>query len=609
MRRWLSIIFVLLFSLPFVVGQVSSDEVSESGDSLRLARAVELTTDGVAELYMGGDVDRALRLFEEAIESDSTYAPAQYSISQLLLSSSPDSAVLHSRVAYLSDTTNHWYLNRYAQSVISAGRYSEARPLFERLIELKPLDLNAYRVLAILYQQEGSVDRAISLLDTAEIRAGVNPYLAALKQQLLLSTNQVDRAISEAQAAVEAAPYMAESRVVLAELYNTLGRDSVALVEYNAAMDIDSTRLETLLSMAGFLQKRGMNREYLNSLRLIVQSDDMTLQGKISLVKETMSNRALYQQERLLVNSVVTALALKHPNNKDVVELRAQHLLSMGMVEEALKVVKGHLGDEPAEVDYYRLVVDIERYLERADSVSLYLGRAIERFPDNRSLKMDLGYIHSMEGRYDEAIELFMQNMEDATDSLKGSIWGTIGDIEHQKMERGLERESRSMDDLSKSERKRALDPTYKSYERSLKLYADNAMVLNNYAYFLSEYGGNLKYALQMSERSNRLVDGSPTFIDTYAWILYRLGRYEEAKTQMRRAVSIDSSNNYEIALHYGEVLWVLGESTMADFYWEKSRQWGATEGMIEKSRRRAESNFERQKGAKKSGVEKGVEQ
>ncbi len=589
MKRWFSLVVVLLFSLPFVVGQGAVDDVSESGDSLRYDRAVELTTDGVRELFMRSDAEAAYALFSEAIASDSTYAPAKYSIAELLMLSTPEIAVKYAAEAYASDTTNHWYLNRYAQSMISAGRYAQSRILFERLLELRPLDLNAYRVLALLYQQDSQLDRAIQLLDTAELRVGYNPYLMSIKRQLLLTTNQTERAIEEAQVIVANSPNMAEGRVALAELYGDIGRDSLAEAEYRAAMLIDSTRIESLISMGNYQQKRGQTIAYMQTLQRLMRSADFELRGKIGLIEEVMSNRALYQANRMYVNSLITTLLIVHPNNSDVVRLQIKHLIAMGMLEEAASVAKSRIDDEPLQEEYYRYVVDIERYMGRVDSVSLYLKRAVDRMPNNSTYRLELAYMFVEQHRYDVSIEMFKREAEGATDSLQSTIWGTIGDIEHQRRLYSLERDSMKMEDLSLRKAKGVMRQVYKYYDKALALNMDNPLVLNNYSYFMSEYGGDLDRALEMAKRANELVGGNPTYIDTYGWVLYRLGHYEEAKVQMRRAISLDRTNNYEIALHYGEILWVLGEATMAEFYWSKSLQWGASEVQVERSRSRAE--------------------
>lgn len=604
MKGRISVIFLLIFSLPFfIMGQRWVDSVSLSGDSLRIHPLVDLTTEGVKAMYLEGGPIYARQILDQAMERDSLYAPANYTYSKLLTYSAPDSAIFFARRAYESDTTNHWYLSQYAQSALQKDDYQLGRQLYAKLVELSPMDLNAYRILSILYHREGMPQTAIALLDTAEMRVGQNPFISNLKRQFLLSTNQVDRAITEAKTMVDEDPFVAESRVSLAELYGIIGRDSLAEVEYDVAMKLDSTRYETLLSLGDFLKERAREEEYLWVLMRIMQSDDLVARNKIGMIREVISDVDRYNRQRMMIGRIITTLGMKHPKEFEVVKLQAQHLISMGMLNEALNVLKIHLNDDPPQMEYYRSVIDVERYLARQDSVVYYLDRAIESFPDEQSLYFELAYMLAAEGEYERAIDSFDYHMESATDSLQSSIWSVVGDLHHQWALSEIKADSLGDDASHRRILKRRLRDVYKSYDKALEYDSLNVMALNNYAYFLSENGGKLKQAMEMSKRSVEVDSNNPTFIDTYAWILYRLGEYDEAKEMMRRAVSFDSSRNYEIALHYGEILYVLGEETMANFYWGKSKEWGASERELNDSRERAKRNFERRsKQQKKKG-------
>ena len=75
----------------------------------------------------------------------------------------------------------------------------------------------------------------------------------------------------------------------------------------------------------------------------------------------------------------------------------------------------------------------------------------------------------------------------------------------------------------------------YKAYDRSLRYDPDNAMVLNNYAYFLSLEERDLEKALAMASRATALTDNNPTYLDTHAWVLFKLGRVDEARKSCSR--------------------------------------------------------------------------
>ena len=85
-----------------------------------------------------------------------------------------------------------------------------------------------------------------------------------------------------------------------------------------------------------------------------------------------------------------------------------------------------------------------------------------------------------------------------------------------------------------------------------------------------------------MSARAIELQKSNSTFIDTYAWIRFKLGRYEEARTYMRQALSLDRTNSGTLALHYGDILFALGDKFMAETYWQRALNMGEDVGLIQ---------------------------
>ena len=111
--------------------------------------------------------------------------------------------------------------------------------------------------------------------------------------------------------------------------------------------------------------------------------------------------------------------------------------------------------------------------------------------------------------------------------------------------------------------------------DRALRLDADNATVLNNYSYFLSEQGRDIERAVEMGRRATEIERNNPTYLDTYAWALHKAGRDAEAKRTMQQALSLDRSNSAELLIHYGDILASLGERFMAEIYWRRALESG----------------------------------
>ena len=541
-------------------------------------------TDALRAATIHSDTAEAMRLYQEALEIDGDYAPALFQVAQQTLRTQPQQALEYARKAYESDTTNRWYATVYGQSLLINNKGDEALDIYRRLMRIDKGNADHYRIVALLYQQRQQPYTAISVLDSADMRFGTIPLLANMKRSLLISTGQMERAISEAEQIVEAAPYEQSNIISLADTYLAAGKDSLAGVSYRRALEIDSTSVEALGAYADYCSGRKDMRSYLSTLRLLYALPEFPLERKLELFDRLTADRKFYGEHYFAIGALASTMALHYPSDKRVIDVYGDHLIAGGELDAALHHFKLHLQDEPPQLDYYMAVIDMEEYLGHADSVDYYVQRAVERFPDDHTFTIRKANRQYVRGDLHGSIESFEQALEMVqSDSLRGQIWGYIGDTYNAIKERV---ESEKIDTTGYKMRlsaKKAQKKCFQAYERALALYADNAMVLNNYAYFLSVEGEQLERARTMSEQAIKLEHNNATYLDTYAWILYKMGNYTEARTYMRQALSLDRTGSAELPLHYGDILFVLGEKFMAETYWRKALEMGADVKRIER--------------------------
>jgi Tfp pilus assembly protein PilF len=122
------------------------------------------------------------------------------------------------------------------------------------------------------------------------------------------------------------------------------------------------------------------------------------------------------------------------------------------------------------------------------------------------------------------------------------------------------------------------------TFEKALALDPNNATVLNNYSYFLSERGIKLDVAESMSKKSLELRPDEVNFIDTYGWILYKKGDFAKAKTYIEKAMGLTkdapSATLYD---HLGDILYKLNEKTKAIAAWKKAKETGSDDKNLDK--------------------------
>ncbi|KAB7765154.1 tetratricopeptide repeat protein [Xanthomonas maliensis] len=99
----------------------------------------------------------------------------------------------------------------------------------------------------------------------------------------------------------------------------------------------------------------------------------------------------------------------------------------------------------------------------------------------------------------------------------------------------------------------------------------ENIAALNALGYTLADRTTRYKEALALIDRARTAEPDNAAIVDSYGWVLYRLGRTKEALVQLRRAWAL--VKDPEIAAHIGEVLWVSGKQDEARRYFDEARR------------------------------------
>ena len=505
--------------------------------------------DAVQQMSIHRDTAGARTIWLDILRQDSTYAPALYYMSRI--EPDRDTRVRYAYQAFLGDTTNKWYTENYATALVGTQQYTRSIPIFRRLMRLDAKSLQAYHALAIIYASQGMPYSAIAILDTAELRVGYNEYFAEMRQRLLLDTRQYSRAIETGVRRTTEHPYDVEARTTLARAYAAAGNDSLAVATFEAAFRLDSTDIATISAIVDYYYHKHDTRRMLDYDAHLFRSRELSIEDKLQRLELYTSDRGVYTNNYMRIGGIIQGLAIDYPNNRGVIEAYASHMIAGGDYDYALAYLRRHLEDDNTTEYHYMDVLQLELYMGHTDVLVEDLARALELFPGSFDLLSFAGYVDTTNGDYDSAIAHYKHGLDIATtDAEHSTMMGNIGDLYHE------------MDDDRRA---------FRYYRKALKYNPDNALVLNNYAYFLSLKDKSLEKALEMAERAVSLEPNNESYVDTYAWVLHRLGRNEDAKRIMRQALSLSGQRDASLLAHYADILWALGEEFMADTYWQKA--------------------------------------
>ena len=265
-----------------------------------------------------------------------------------------------------------------------------------------------------------------------------------------------------------------------------------------------------------------------------------------------MSNPQFVMTFREDFDNIMNDLQHAHPADSTINALAGGYYYRTGRTDMALDIMKENMEQHPSSTDAALQYLFMLYYQENWPLLVEEVTAVLPRFPSNPDLIQLRAIANSQQKKLKAALDdyemLLKLNPRDTT--IIKVTNSSIGDIYYQ---------------IGESQK------AFKYYEKALKIDPDYNPVLNNYAYYLSLEGKNLKKAKTMSRKTITSEPDNPTYLDTYAWILHLLGEDIEAKAIFKHAMLYGGKESRTILEHYATVLETLGEKDLANIYFSQA--------------------------------------
>ncbi len=119
------------------------------------------------------------------------------------------------------------------------------------------------------------------------------------------------------------------------------------------------------------------------------------------------------------------------------------------------------------------------------------------------------------------------------------------------------------------AERLDRIDVLEKNLRRIIEIDPGHAHSYNALGYTLADRGMRLEEAHALIEKALALSPDDAHIEDSMGWVLFRMGRFDQAEKHLRRAY--ERAPEAEIAAHLGEVLWAQGRHEEARKLWQEA--------------------------------------
>lgn len=496
--------------------------------------------------------EMASALLRKTIDVDPGCDACYYTLADIYFySDHPTIALSLSLSALRLDSTNFWYRKQAAQLYATVGHYSSAIAEYRTLLARQPAMENLYFELAAVFVRAHELDSALSVLQQAYAKIGFSEQLAEMQLELLLKQDRQEEATAVLEQLVEVFPE-ARYYTLLGEQYDALHRDTLSLQAYQKALSLHADFPPALLGEMDHYRRAGDFATFFQKMYLFCANRQVEEHYKTEYLTAILQLPSFVQAFAPALDSVF--LYLRTPATTAVEPIYASFLLHTARPDSAAAVLRDNLQNRPDSRDAWFRYTDVLYFLTRWDTLNVYAGQAHELFPDEpgfMSLKaVALWQLH----REPEAIEWFEKSLPLVADNPPQykQICAFLGDLYY------TEKNAAS---------------AFQYYEKALAIDSAYVIVLNNYAYFLCEERQQLDKAFAMSKRAVEAEPDNATYLDTFGWILYKMGNAAEAKTIFRHALVHGGRESAVILDHYGDVLRALGETDMATLYWEMALQ------------------------------------
>jgi tetratricopeptide (TPR) repeat protein len=525
----------------------------------------QMYVDGCAE-RMKGNLQEALKLFEKCREIDPVNAAVRYELATIhKLLGNIQVALEHSQFSAVKESQNEWYQLLYIDCLIAAKQYQQAIRVRETLVKNFPGKHEYREDLAIDYAISGQYEKSFRIYEELERTYGVNEQITLNKVKLLKSQKKYREIEEEFLRLCDSNKNEPRYYAFLAEHYLEQNEQEKAKSMYDKILEIDPSNPTVHLALHDYYGSRGEDIKAFDHLRKAFINPELDINTKAGIVG-SFYTRAEQNAENAFEQGVELAgLLLKvHPGAPEANALFADFLMLEKKTAEAAKYYYAAAINERKDYRVWENLLFVDNDTGKFDSLEKHSVMAIELFPNQPRNYLYNGLANTHLRNYAKAAESLKNGLEYVVEnkSLTLDFLRLLGDAYHYNKE------------FEKSDR---------TFDEALKLEADNAYVLNNYAYYLSLRAEQLEKAEKLSRRANELQPNNRNYMDTFGWILYKQKKFPQAAEWLQKASTLGPPNP-TILEHYGDALYMINKPDDALRSWNAAKNaGGASEELIKK--------------------------
>jgi len=512
---------------------------------------------------MKGNLEKSAMYLSECLKIDPTSSASMYELANILVSGKEivkAQGLLERAISI--EPTNIWYRLMLAELYQQNKLGFQAIKLYEQIVIDYPDNDEYLYGLAQVYQKNGNPEKALATYNKLEKSIGLNEVVVLEKEKILLNIGKNKNALQELNKLIEKYPDEARYYGYIADYYLFLDDKVKAEEYYNIVLEKDPVNPMAYFSLGNLALSQSDTLSFVNNYKKGLTIKTVPFEVKFQRILPFLMDGKNIGNYKSFLEDFFSIIIDAHPYEAMAYVYKGNFYRALNDTDNAIEAYKMALTIEESNEliwqDYLLLLIDTNDFKKLYGNAKI----AISHFPDNSFFYLLGGSSAGQLNDNIEALKLLELGLTKvgSNKALEAQFYANIGDVAY------------SNNDASKA---------FESYDKSLEIDELNIVVLNNYSYYLTLENKHLDKAERMSSKCIEMEPGNATYLDTYAWVLFKRERYFEAKYIIERAIDNGGIESDVIVEHYGDILFKNGDIDKALEQWKKALDMGNSNELL----------------------------
>ncbi len=521
--RHLSIATLLLCTVSLIASSAkSTDEVSRKADYIYLE---------AVNAYEDNRFDDYFNLLRHALTLEPRDPYIRGAIAEIeIMNPNSDSTIMEEsynalRDRFLANPSDEHYATVFASVAKEANRIDDVISVWRTLDSLMPgrtdpaMNLaSALTVDASRRRDTASFREAIGIYDRLQKGLSGNIPLASRKIQAYGMWGDTTSLVNELEKLHREAPNDIDADIFIGTVYSSINKPDSAIRYFDHACSVDSTNGMIYLARANFFRVQGDSIGYDREVFRALESPDLEFQPKFQLLSDYVVKLYNDTTQRSRIDEMFETLQTVNPGEPMLHSFYGAYDAIIGNYPAAAEQYGYSLDLDGSDEGVWQSLISVYSTMKDTTAMEKTALEAFRRFPDNTYFPLMASTALFMQKKESQALAVLDSvNVETIpTDKARSVYFAQRGDILY------------SMEEA---------DSAFTEYSKAIEYDPDNYMAMNNAAYYMSLKGKDLDKAELYASIATAAEPDNTTFLDTYAWVMFKKKDYKKARELMDKVL------------------------------------------------------------------------